>query len=144
MATCRCFCKNRIILHNRFRKTIFFLIYFHHKQENGEIKFQSITGLGYSNAALQLGSARYDTGENSYVAYDFYATKAGEVSVHTYLLPLFAKDREHGTAYGIQLDDTALVTQSNDVKEYSREWASNVIRNSAINITKFKLACYDR
>ena len=86
-----------------------------------------------------MGSARYDTGENSYVAYDFYATKAGEVSVHTYLLPLFAKDREHGTAYGIQLDDTALVTQSNDVKEYSREWASNVIRNSAINTTKFKI-----
>ncbi|MCX2678671.1 glycosyl hydrolase 115 family protein [Galbibacter sp. EGI 63066] len=110
---------------------------FHRKKENGDIKFTAIKGLGYSNASLQLGNAKYDSGKNSYVAYDFYADKAGEVTIYTYMLPLFAKDRSHSTRYGIQVDDMAAITQSNDVGEYSEEWASNVIRNSAINKTKF-------
>lgn len=113
--------------------------HFHRKTENGEIKFQAIPGLGYSNASLQLGSAKYDAGEDSFVAYDFQLAKAGEITIHTYLLPLFAKDRKHGTAYRVQVDDLEVIEQSNEVKEYSREWASNVIRNSAINSTTFKL-----
>ncbi|MBX2874868.1 MAG: glycosyl hydrolase 115 family protein [Saprospiraceae bacterium] len=112
---------------------------FHRKKENGAIKFQTIPGLGYSNTSLQLGSAKYDAGEDSFVAYDFHVAKAGEITIHTYMLPLFAKDRKHGTAYRVQVDDLEANVQSNDVKEYSREWASNVIRNSAINRSTFKL-----
>ncbi len=110
---------------------------FHRKTENGAIRFQIIDGLGYSNSSLQLGNAKHDSGEGSFVEYDFYTTKAGEVTVYTYMLPLFAKDRTHSTAYGIQIDDLGYQTQSNYVKEYSNEWASNVIRNSAVNKTKF-------
>ncbi len=112
---------------------------FHRKEEKGEISFQTIEGLGYSNASLQLGSAKYDSGEDSYVAYDFYADDATEITIHTYMLPLFAKDRSHSTRYGIQVDNQKVVMLSNDVKEYSREWAGNVIRNSAINQTSLKV-----
>ncbi len=109
---------------------------FQRKTENGDIKFQVIKDLGYSNASLQLGSAKFDSGKESNVAYDFYASKTGEVTIYTYMLPLFAKDATHGTSYGIQVDNSELIIQSNDVKEYSREWASNVIRNSTINKAK--------
>lgn len=112
---------------------------FHRKTEKGGIQFQVIDNLGYSNAALQLGPAKYDSGEGSYVEYDFYTSEAGEVCIYTYMLPLFAKDKEHGTQYGIQVDDLEYVTQSNSVKEYSREWAANVMRNAAINKTTVTL-----
>lgn len=112
---------------------------FHRKKENGGIQFQRIDGLGYSNSALQLGNAKFDSGEGSFVEYDFYTTKAGEITIHTYMLPLFAKDRAHGTAYGIQIDEGGIVIQSNNVKEYSSEWANNVLQNSTINNTTVTL-----
>ncbi len=108
---------------------------FHRKKENGGIKFKVIDGLGYSNASVQLGSAIHDSGEGSFIAYDFYASKAGDATIYTYMLPLFAKDKLHSTRYAIQIDDSEIITKSNDVNEYSREWASNIIRNSAINKT---------
>ncbi len=110
---------------------------YHNKTEKGNIKFSKIPQLGYADNALQLGSAIYDSGEGSFVSYDFTVEEPGDITIHSYMLPLFAKDREHGTAYGIQIDDQPMITQSNDVKEYSREWASNVIRNSAINSNTF-------
>lgn len=55
------------------------------------------------------------------------------------MLPLFAKDKAHGTAYGIQVDDFEYMTNSNYVKEYSMEWVANVIRNCAINKTRVVL-----
>ncbi|APZ45930.1 hypothetical protein BW723_06315 [Polaribacter reichenbachii] len=112
---------------------------FHRKQENGNIQFQVIEGLGYSNASVQLGSATYDSGEGSFISYDFYASESGDVNINTYMLPLFAKDKLHSTRYAIQIDDSELITQSNDVKEYSKEWAGNIIRNSAINKSKFHI-----
>jgi len=109
---------------------------FHRKKESNNIKFQAVDGLGYSNASLQLGSAKYDSGDKSYVSYDFYTRSKGEAIIYTYMLPLFAKDRAHGTSYGIQIDDGEYFVQANNVKEYSKQWAGNVIRNSAINKTK--------
>lgn len=112
---------------------------FQRKKENGNIKFQVINGLGYSNASVQLGSATYDSGEGSYIAYDFYAPEAGEITIHSYILPLFAKDKLHSTRYAIQIDNSEIITKANDVAEYSREWAGNIIRNSAINKTTITL-----
>lgn len=108
---------------------------FHNKQENGNIKFQKITGLGYTNSALQLGNAKYDSGENSFVEYNFYAFEPGKATISTYMLPLFAKDKSHSTRYAVQIDDQSKFVLANDVKEYSKEWADNVIRNSTINQT---------
>tara|TARA_R110000868_G_scaffold21548_4_gene89240 strand:- start:2822 stop:5725 length:2904 start_codon:yes stop_codon:yes gene_type:complete len=113
---------------------------FHRKKENGGIKFKVIDGLGYSNASVQLGSAIHDSGEGSFIAYDFYASKAGDATIYTYMLPLFAKDKLHSTRYAIQIDDSEIITKSNDVNEYSREWASNIIRNSAINKTVVQIS----
>ncbi len=101
----------------------------------GNIQFQSIEGLGYSNASLQLGNARYDSGDGSYVEYDFFVTDTGKITIYTYMLPLFAKDKSHSTQYGVQVDNMDMVLHHNDVKEYSKEWAANVMRNSAINKT---------
>lgn len=112
---------------------------FQRKTENGNIFFQKIKGLGYCNSSLQLGNAKYDSGDGSYVEYDFFALEAGEVTIYTYMLPLFAKDKSHSTRYGIQVDQMEIITQSNDEKEYSMEWAANVVRNSAINKTKVKI-----
>ncbi|MDD3167123.1 MAG: hypothetical protein PHN20_06810, partial [Bacteroidales bacterium] len=63
----------------------------------------------------------------------------GEVTIHTYMLPLFPIDTHHSTRYGVQVDDQAPVIHHNDVKEYSMEWASNVIRNTAINQTTVRI-----
>lgn len=112
---------------------------YHRKMEHGGVRFQVIEGLGYANSALQLGNAKMDSGQGSYVEYDFYTSKVEGVTVHTYLLPLFAKDKSHSTQYGVQLDGGKLVTHHNDTKEYSREWAANVLRNSAINKVSFRL-----
>lgn len=106
---------------------------FHRKIENSGIQFQKIKGLGYSNEALQLGSATLDEGHGSFVAYDFFIEEPGEVTINTYMLPLFAKDKEHGTGYSVQIDNEKMVEQSNFVKEYSQEWAKNIMRNSAMN-----------
>lgn len=112
---------------------------FHRKTEKGDVKFQVIGGLGYSNACLQLGNAQFDDGEGSFVEYDFYTTKPGEIVVNTYMLPLFSKDKAHSTRYGVQVDDSILVEHKNDVPEYSNKWAANLIRNSAINKTTIVL-----
>lgn len=107
------------------------------KTENGNIVFQNINGLGYTNSALQLGNARYDEGEGSFVEYDFHTDSTDSLTVVTYMLPLFPKDKMHGTEYGIQIDNQKIAIQSNNPKEYSNEWARNVLRNSAVNYTKF-------
>lgn len=109
---------------------------FHRKNENGTVKFQKINGLGYCNSSLQLGNALCNSGEGSFVEYDFYVNKFGEICIHTFMLPLFAKDKEHGTRYGVQVDDQEIMVIDNDVKEYSRNWAKNVMRNTAINKSK--------
>ena len=113
--------------------------HYQRKLENNGIIFQTINGLGYSNSALQLGSATYDSGEDSYVEYDFYTPQSGEISIYTYMLPLFAKDKQHSTAYGIQVDNEKIIVHKNDVAEYSYQWAANVIRNCAINKSKVQL-----
>ncbi|MGQ1889180.1 glycosyl hydrolase 115 family protein [Thermophagus sp. OGC60D27] len=110
---------------------------FHRKTENEDILFQIIDGLGYANSSLQLGHAKYDSGNDSFVEYDFFAENDGEITIYTYMLPLFPKDSAHDTRYGVQVDDMEPVVHSNSVKEYSKEWAQNVLRNSAINETKF-------
>lgn len=65
-----------------------------------------------------------------------HKTQRTEKTIHTYMQPLFAKDKAHGTQYGVQVDDMTMTTHHNYVREYSREWARNVTRNSAINTTK--------
>lgn len=109
---------------------------YHRKHENKNIVFQTIAGLGYSDAALQLGNAQYNDGAKSHVEYDFLTTDTGEITIHTYMLPLFAKDKAHSTKYGIQIDDNTMIEHHNYVKEYSGEWAKNITRNSAIDTTK--------
>lgn len=83
-----------------------------------------------------MGNAKFGSGEGSFVEYDFYASKAGEINIYNYILPLYAKDRAHSKSYGIQIDDLEYKIQSYHVKEYSRKWANNVLLNSVINKSK--------
>jgi hypothetical protein len=106
---------------------------YHRKTEKEGLKFTVIDKLGYCNSSLQLGNAQFDSGEGSFVEYDFYTSDTGKAIIYTYMLPHFAKDKTHGTSYGVQIDDNEIIVQSNNVKEYSEEWAANIIRNSTIN-----------
>jgi hypothetical protein len=86
-----------------------------------------------------LGNAKYDAGHGSFVEYDFYVPEPGQFTIHTFMLPLFAKDKAHSTQYGVQVDNLEMITHQNDVKEYTMEWAGNVIRNRAINQSTFTI-----
>lgn len=37
-------------------------------------------------------------GESSCLEYEFYVYEPDEITIHTYMLPLFSKDKEHGTS----------------------------------------------
>ncbi len=114
------------------------------KVENGGIVFQAINGLGYCNSSLQLGNARLDNGEKSYVEYDFYIDHTAfpandSLTVYLYMLPLFPKDKAHGASFGIRMDQLETVVIDNTPMEYSHEWAHNVLRNSTLNAVTFPL-----
>jgi len=109
---------------------------YHRKHEDGDIRFQVINNLGYSNLSLQLGHGKHSWGDGSYVEYDIYLFTPGWATIYSYMLPLFARDRSHSTRYGIQINDQEVVTHSNDVVEWTQPWADNVIRNSAIDTTR--------
>lgn len=132
---------------------------FHRKTENNDIKISVVKGLGYENESIQLGEATkpsqntWFTDKAPKVEYDFYTFNAGNVTVHTYALPLFPIDSKHDTRYGIMIDNGMVQWMTTNAKEYSSHWRLNVSRNSAVstinlNIDKpgkhtFKLICAD-
>ncbi|MDP4210326.1 MAG: glycosyl hydrolase 115 family protein [Bacteroidota bacterium] len=112
---------------------------YHRKSESESMKIKVLDGIGYENKCIQLGSVKEDKPGTVSAEYDFYTFNAGSVTVYTYALPLFAQDREHKTAYGVQIDDGILNWATTAAEEYSHLWKQNVIRNSAINITTMNI-----
>ena len=113
---------------------------FSRKEEKKGSKVAVIDGLGYLGTSVQLGSVTDKGWANTTVSYDFYAEKAGYVTVYNYALPVFGKDEDTGTRYGVQIDNSPIHWESTASEEYSFEWQSNVIRNAAINTSKIWLA----
>lgn len=112
---------------------------YHRKVENKDIKIQVIEGLGYENQCIRLGEPIKPvqnprrSKKAAKVEYDFYTFNAGSVTVYTYALPVFPINLEHGTCFGVMIDDGLLKYASNNAKEYSGEWRENVYRNSTVN-----------
>lgn len=126
---------------------------FHRKNEWGEIKFRIVEGLGFDNKVVQLGDpfakAPYLDGlvlTSNYVApvrgkqfpaveYDFYSFQTGPVDVYTYMMPLFPVDNEHGSRYGVMVDDSPVYLPEAGATYYSTSWIQSVLRNCRINKT---------
>ncbi|MFI8378310.1 glycosyl hydrolase 115 family protein [Leeuwenhoekiella sp. NPDC079379] len=109
---------------------------FSRKTEKNGSKIQIIDELGYAGASVQLGSIIDNGWANTSTEYDFYADKAGYVTIQTYALPVFGKDDNTGTAYGVQIDNSRVSWEQTASAEYSFNWKQNVIRNATINSSK--------
>ena len=126
---------------------------FHRKQEIGEIKFDIVDGLGFDNKVVRLGDpfakTPYYDGlllTSNYVApvrgnkfpvleYDFYSFQTGPVDVYTYMLPIFPLDDEHGSRYGVMVDNSPVYLPEAGAPYYSTLWIQSVLRNCRINKT---------
>lgn len=126
---------------------------FHRKRELGEIKFDVISGLGFEGKAVRLGDPFAETPyldglvlTSNYVApargnsfpmleYDFYSFQTGPVDVYTYMMPIFPLDNEHGSRYGVMVDDSPVYLPEAGAPYYSTLWIQSVLRNCRINKT---------
>lgn len=112
---------------------------FSEKIERNGVQILKVEGLGYDGSCVQLGSVvdpiqnANNAKQRSCADYEFYCYDAGAVTVYTYALPTFAVDTEHGTRFGLMIDDGLLKYASNNAKEYSSEWNENVYHNASIN-----------
>jgi len=109
---------------------------FSRKSEKNGSKVSVIEELGYTGKSIQLGNIVDKGWANTATEYDFYSDKAGYVTVYTYALPVFGKDDNTGTNYGVQIDDSRVNWESTASAEYSFNWKQNVIRNATINTSK--------
>lgn len=126
---------------------------FHRKREIGEIKFKEIEGLGADNRVMQLGDPFAPTPyldalvlTSNYVApvrgdkfpvleYDFYTFQAGMIDVYTYMMPIFPLDNEHGSRYGVMVDNSPVYLPEAGATYYSTPWIQSVLKNCRINKT---------
>lgn len=126
---------------------------FHRKRELDEIKFDIVEGLGFDNKVVRLGDpfakVPYLDGlvlTSNYVApvrgdkfpvleYDFYSFQTGPVDVYTYMMPIFPLDNEHGSRYGVMVDNSPVYLPEAGATYYSTLWIQSVLRNCRINKT---------
>ncbi len=109
---------------------------FSRKHEKNGMKVKVIKGLGYEEESIQLGTILDRGWRSASVEYDFYSESSGYVTVYTYALPLFGKDKKNGTTYGVQIDNSMINWETTASAEYSFNWKQNVIRNCTINTSK--------
>jgi hypothetical protein len=126
---------------------------FHRKSEKRAVKFSIIEGLGFEGKVVQLGDPFADTPyypslllTSNYVApvrgsdfpvieYDFYSFRTGPVDVYTYMMPVFPLDDEHGSRYGVMVDNSPVYLPEAGAPYYSTLWIQSVLRNCRINKT---------
>ena len=126
---------------------------FHRKREIGDIKFDIVEGLGFDNKVVRLGDPFASTPyldalvlTSNYVApvrgdkfpvleYDFYTFQAGMIDVYTYMMPIFPLDNEHGSRYGVMVDNSPVYLPEAGAAYYSTPWIQSVLRNCRVNKT---------
>lgn len=131
---------------------------FHRKHETAEIQFTPIKGLGMEGYCIRLGDPFALTPyldnlvlTSNYVApvrgnafpsleYDFYTFQSGMVDVYTYVMPTFPLDNEHGTRYGVMVDNSPVYLPEAGASYYSTPWIQSVLRNCRINKTTHYLS----
>ncbi|WP_455592230.1 glycosyl hydrolase 115 family protein [Bacteroides sp.] len=126
---------------------------FHRKHELGEVKFDVVNGLGFEGKVVRLGDPFAKTPyldglvlTSNYVApargnsfpmleYDFYSFQTGPVDVYTYMMPIFPLSNEHGSRYGVMVDNSPVYLPEAGAPYYSTLWIQSVLRNCRINKT---------
>lgn len=126
---------------------------FQRKLETNDIKFKIVEGLGFENKVVQLGDPFAQTPylrglvlTSNYVApvrdktypmleYDFYSFQTGPVDVYTYMVPAFPLDNEHGSRYGVMVDNSPVYLPEASAPYYSTLWIQSVLKNCRINKT---------
>lgn len=126
---------------------------YHRKHETEDIKFDVIEGLGIDNKVVRLGDPFADTPyypglelTSNYVApvrnktypvleYDFYTFQSGPIDVYTYMMPIFPLNDEHGSRYGVMVDNSPVYMPEASAPYYSSLWIQSVLRNCRINKT---------
>lgn len=126
---------------------------FHRKYEDENVKFDIVKGLGFDNKVVRLGDPFAKTPyldglilTSNYVApvrgdkypvleYDFYSFQTGPVDVYTYMMPIFPLDNEHGSRYGVMVDNSPVYLPEAGSPYYSTLWIQSVLRNCRINKT---------
>lgn len=111
---------------------------FHRTTANEQLSIQLINGLGIENQSVQLGKPLepYQAPhrrETVHAEYDFYTFSAGMATIYTYALPVFAINKQHGTGYGIMIDDGTIHVPQAGAAEYSQQWYDSVLRNYTLN-----------
>lgn len=126
---------------------------YHRKKETADIKFKVLDGLGFDDKVVQLGDpfAKYQFYPSleltsNYVApvrssdfpvleYDFYSFNSGPVDVYTYMVPVFPLNDEHGSRYGVMVDNSPVYLPEASAPYYSTLWIQSILRNTRINKT---------
>lgn len=126
---------------------------FHRKRELGEVKFDVVEGLGFEGKVVRLGDPFASTPyldalvlTSNYVApvrgdkfpvleYDFYTFQSGLIDVYTYMLPIFPLDNEHGSRYGVMVDNSPVYLPEAGAPYYSTLWIQSVLKNCRVNKT---------
>lgn len=126
---------------------------YHRKKETADIKFKVLPGLGFDDKVVQLGDpfAKYPFYPSleltsNYVApvrssdfpvleYDFYSFNSGPVDVYTYMVPVFPLNDEHGSRYGVMVDNSPVYLPEASAPYYSTLWIQSILRNTRINKT---------
>jgi hypothetical protein len=126
---------------------------FNRKKETADIKFKALEGLGLNGKVIQLGdpfarNPHFPSLEltSNYVApvrsndlpvleYDFYSFNSGPVDVYTYVVPVFSLNNEHGSRYGVMVDNSPVYLPEASAPYYSTLWIQSILRNTRINKT---------
>lgn len=103
-----------------------------------------IRGLGYDWQSIQFGEASEaavdPAGRNApRFEYRFGRVAADSVNVTVYSLPVFPLFKGRGTRFGVSVDGSSTAVAENIQKEFSTGWKDQVLRNSAIFTTSFRV-----
>ncbi len=100
---------------------------------NGEYVWNSIRGLGYSNAAitlLPLNTTYFKKRKQPFIEYSFNAKETGLFELQVRCLPTHSNNYDH--QLGIQLDKATIEYFSINTKGRGNDWKQNILRNSQI------------
>lgn len=113
------------------------------KEENG-YPIRLIEGIGYDWRCLQLGLQTQEPVEPQSISaphadYHFSAGGAEHVEVTVYSVPFWPLYKGRSNRFGVSVDGSDVAVAENKFKEYSPEWKTQVLQNSAVFKAKFKL-----
>src|SRR5574344_1891196 len=113
------------------------------KRDRGH-SLRLIRGLGYDWQSIQFGEASEaavdPAGRNApRFEYRFGRVAADSVNVTVYSLPVFPLFKGRGTRFGVSVDGSSTAVAENIQKEFSTGWKDQVLRNSAIFTTSFRV-----